>query len=286
MAIFSLGPHIGIFLGFLVSGWVAQLWGWRWAFGVAGLSGLFVAAVSFRFLDEPKRSWVDGSGATERPSGRAVVQSFIHISSLRQLCVGAAVISVVVYAIVGWLPSLLIRSHGLGIATAGTVLALVLGLVGGFGTVLGGWLADRLGVRNPTWRLRTVAIVLAVAAFLWAMVFMTTNPVAMLMLLAFPGGLLGFHLGPTFAMVQSLVDPAMRATAAAVLLLVTNLVGLGVGPVLVGALSDALMPHFGANSLRLSLLLVPPLCIWAAYYYHAAARTISFALSQKPEKER
>ena len=281
MAIFSLGPHIGILLAFLIGGWVAQLWGWRWAFGVAGLGGLCVAALSFKFLEEPKRSRIDGSTATEQPTGRTVVRSFVHIPSLRHLCVGSAVVSIAVYAIVGWLPSFLIRSHGFSTGTTGTVLALVLGVIGGFGTVLGGWLADRLGARNPIWRLQTVGIVLAVVALLWAMVFITKNPVTMLILLMLPGGLLGFHLGPTFAMVQSLIEPAMRATAAAVLLLVSNLVGLGLGPVSVGALSDVLTPHFGADSLRLALLMVPPLCIWAAYHYHVAARTIGVDLARE-----
>jgi MFS family permease len=153
-------------------------------------------------------------------------------------------------------------------------------LVGGFGTILGGLLADHLGARSPTWRLRTVAIALVVMSFFWAAVFLTTNSAAMLILLVLPGGLLGFYLGPTFAMVQSLVDPSVRATAAALLLLVTNLVGLGAGPIAVGALSDLLMPYFRADSLRMALLVVPPLCIWAAYHYHAAARTIAFDLSR------
>jgi hypothetical protein len=128
--------------------------------------------------------------------------------------------------------------------------------------------------------LQTVAIAQVVASLFWVPVLLITNSVTSLILLALPGGLLGFYLGPTFAMVQSLVDPAIRATAAAVLLLVINLVGLGLGPVAVGALSDALVPYFGAGSLRIALLIVPPLCIWAAYHYHAAARTVGIDLSK------
>ena len=81
-------------------------------------------------------------------------------------------------------------------------------------------------------------------------------------------------------MVQSLVEPGVRATAAALLLLVINLVGLGLGPLTVGALSDGLVPHFGANSLRMALNVIPPLCIWAAYHYHAAASTIGVDLGR------
>jgi predicted MFS family arabinose efflux permease len=276
MAIFSLGPHIGILIGFLVGGWVAQPWGWRSAFLIAGLGGLVLAALSFRFLHEPKRGWANGTGVGQQPPGRAVVQSFIRRASLRHLLTGAAIFTIAAYAVVGWLPSFLIRSHGYGTGTTGTLLALVLGVVGGFGTILGGLLADHLGARNPTWRLRTVAIALVVMSFFWAAVFLTTNSAATLILLVLPGGLLGYYLGPTFAMVQSLVDPAMRATAAALLLLVINLVGLGAGPIAVGVLSDLqVMPYFGADSLRMALFVVSPLCIWAAYHYRAAARTIA-----------
>jgi predicted MFS family arabinose efflux permease len=281
MAIFSVGPHVGMLLGFLIGGWVAQLWGWRSAFVVVGLGGLLLAAMNFKFLREPKRSGADGTGVGKQPSGRAVIQSLVQTTSLRHLFAGAAIYSIAVYAAVAWLPSFLIRSHGMNSGTAGTLLAFILGLVGGSGTLLGGLIADHLGARNPAWRLLTVATALVVVSLFWATVFLTTNSVTALILLVLPGGLLGFYLGPTFAMVQSLIDPAMRATAAAVLLLVINLVGLGLGPVAVGALSDALVPYFGADSLRMALVAVSPLCIWAAYHYYVAAGTIAVDLGEE-----
>jgi predicted MFS family arabinose efflux permease len=284
MAIFSLGPHVGILLGFLIGGWVAQLWGWRFAFVVTGLGGLLLAATSFEFLQEPKRSWMDSTAIGQQASGRAVIQSLIGLASLRHLFAGSAIFSIAVYAALGWLPSFLIRNHGLSTGEAGTVLALIVGLVGGFGTSLGGWLADRLAARDPAWRLQTVAIALVMASLFWAPVLLITNSVTALILLGLPGGLLGFYLGPTFAMVQSLVDPAIRATAAAVLMLVINLVGLGLGPVAVGALSDALVPYFGAGSLRMALLIIPPLCIWAAYHYRAVASSIGVDLDKSARR--
>jgi predicted MFS family arabinose efflux permease len=277
MAMFSLGPHIGMLLGFLISGWIAQLWGWRLAFAVMGLTGLLLASLSFRFLQEPKRNRINSSDA--QPFSE-VLQLLISRPSLRHLFAGAAVFSIAAYAIIGWLPSFLIRSHGLSTATTGTVLAFVLGLVGGFGTFLGGSLADKLGARNPSWRLRTVAIALGLVSPLWATLFLTSDSITTLVLLMPAGGLLGFYLGPSFAMVQTLVDPAMRATAAALVLLVINLIGLGVGPVAVGALSDALMPYREANSLQAALMIVPPLCMWAAYHYNAAASRIGVDLGK------
>jgi predicted MFS family arabinose efflux permease len=274
MAIFALGPHIGILLGFLMGGWVAQLWGWRAAFVALGACGLAFSVLSFRLLREPVRGRADGITVTAPLPARTIAQSLFLHTSMRHLFAGAALYSIVAYAVVGWLPSLLIRRYGLSAGETGSILALMLGLVGGAGTALGGLLADRLGASNAAWRLRTIAIALLVMAPCWAAVFLTTQTPAMLVMLVLPGALLGFYFGPTIAMVQSLAEPAMRATVAALLLLVINLVGLGIGPLAVGLLSDALLTDFGPDSLRIALLVVSPFCVWAAYHYHAAGRTV------------
>ena len=135
------------------------------------------------------------------------------------------------------------------------------------------------GRADPSSRLLIVAMVLATAAPLWAATFLVTKPWLIIALMTLPGVLLGFYLGPTFAMVQSLVAPAIRATAAALLLMLANVVGLGIGPLAVGALSDLLAPRFGIDSLRFAMLLVPPLLLWAAWHYLAAARTIAADLA-------
>lgn len=282
MAIFALGPHLGLLLGFMLGGWVAELMGWRAAFVLAGLLGLLLACVSIRFLRElPTRRWLaDETTLAGQAPLRMVVRSICRGAAMRHLFAGAAVFSMAAYAVVGWLPSFLMRSHSLTMATAASVVALCLGLLGGAGTLLGGMLADRLGEREPAWRLRCVALALVIMAPAWAMIFLVTESgIALSLLLA--GACLGFYLGPTFAMVQSLAEPATRATAAAILLLVMNVVGLGLGPVAVGVLSDVLTPELGSDSLRHALLLVPPLCLWAAYHYHAAAGAVAADLAAR-----
>jgi predicted MFS family arabinose efflux permease len=241
MAIFSLGPHVGIILGFIIGGVVGQFFGWRVAFVSAGVLGLIFSLLSFRRLQEPSRESFMAQPVEAPPIG-AVVRKLFRYNSMVHLFVGAAVWSTAAYAVIGWLASFLVRSHGLSISAAGTYLAIILGLLGGVGTVLGGLLADRLAVRNAAWRFRVVGIAGLVMASGWALAMWETRTTFALVLLVVPGGLFGFYLGPTFAMVQSLVEPPMRATAAAALLFVINIVGLGVGPVAVGALSDALQP--------------------------------------------
>ena len=202
MAVFSLGPHIGLLLGFLIGGWVGQLWGWRTAFLFAGLGGLAFAAPSFMLLGERRRDRSDGVEAVRPVS--VIFRTVMTQASTRHLFLGATVFSVAAYSVIGWLPSLLIRDGGFGTGAAGTVLALVLGLAGAVGTMLGGTLADRLGKDDPAWRLKVVAVVLLLLAPAWAAVFLATHSATMLAFLLLPGALLGFYLGPTFAMVQSL----------------------------------------------------------------------------------
>ncbi len=178
-----------------------------------------------------------------------------------------------VYAVVVWLPAFLGRSHALTTGQIGTALALIIGVAGGVGTYLGGMLADGLARRDVRWNVWIVA-----AAYL------APSAAGALGLLLVPGILLGIYIGPTFAMVQGLIDPAMRAVAASLLLFSTDLIGLGVGPQVVGILSDALQAPYGPDALRYALLIVSPLSLWAAYHYQAAGRTLGRDLARTRDR--
>jgi MFS family permease len=96
----------------------------------------------------------------------------------------------------------------------------------------------------------------------------------MIVLLVVPAGLLGFYLGPTFSTIQSLAEPEVRATAAAALVFSGNVIGLSVGPFVVGSLSDAFASAAGKGSLGIALTCITPLCIWSAWHYWRASRTV------------
>ncbi|MCL4798087.1 MAG: MFS transporter [Burkholderiales bacterium] len=277
MAVFALGPHAGILLGFVLGGVVGQLWGWRAALITAGTAGLAVALVTSRLLKEPPRD--SHHAGTPRgaasPPVRASLRAMFRHPSMRHMFIGGAVASIAAYAAIGWLPAFLIRSHDLGPAAAGSLLALLLGVLGGAGTLLGGLLADRLGQRNPAWRLRVVVVAFLAVVPFWAAALLAEKLAAAIAFLVVPTAALGVYLGPTFAMVQSLVGPTIRAFAAAVLLFVGSLVGLSAGPVLVGVLSDVLRAAHGPESLRLALLVIAPLYLWSAAHYFVASRTLA-----------
>jgi predicted MFS family arabinose efflux permease len=270
MAFFSLGPHLGIVLAFLIGGSLAEIFGWRHVFLIAASAGIALAAAAKLMLKEPSRT-----SGSEVVAPWEACRELWRQRSLRHLIAGAAVITAADYALLGWLPTYLIRSHGLTLGETGTVLALVVGVGGGIGVVLSGLIADHLGGRDDAWRLRVVAVAWVISAPLWLIVFTQQSVVLMYSALVLAGSMIAFHMGPTFATVQSLVAPNARAFAASLLLLIANLTGLGLGPVIVGMLSDAGHSRFGAESLRVALLIVPPLYAWSAYHYYAATRTLA-----------
>ena len=277
MGVFALGPNAGILLGFAFGGAIGQAFGWRAALVAAGAAGLAFALLTTWLLKDAQRG-----AAPRAPQDFAnAVRSLFRHRSMRQLFMGGAVMSVAVYAAIGWLPAFLIRSHGFGTASAGLALAFLLGGLGAAGTLAGGWLADRLGARDAAWRLRVVALAQLVSVPFWLGALLAGQPAAALALLAVPAAALCFYLAPSFAAVQSLAEPATRALAAALLIMVGSLIGLGIGPLAVGLLSDALRPAYGSDSLRLALLVVVPLLAWSAAHYFAASRSLAADLGTR-----
>ena len=150
------------------------------------------------------------------------------------------------------------------------------------GTFLGGYLGDRLGVADKRWYAWVPGIATVAAVPFAALFYLWEDPIVALFL-AVPGAILGpMYLGPTFGMTQTLVKPQMRALASAILLFVLNLIGLGLGPLFAGFLSDQLRPEFGIESIRYALLYVAVGGnLWAAWHYYLASRTLREDLTAK-----
>jgi predicted MFS family arabinose efflux permease len=283
MAMFAVGLHIGILLGFIVGGYVGQSLGWRATFLIAGAAGIVMAAASALLLKEPLRTGPCRKLDTTQVSIAQAVKTLSRSASMCHLFAGGTIANVATTALLAWLPAFLMRSHHLSLSTTGALLAFVFGILGGFGTMLGGSLSDRLGARDPAWKLRCIVVALLVATPFWMLAIFAHNSVAALVALMLAGTLVAFHVGPSFAVVQSLARPDMRALAASLLIFCTNLVGVGVGPLAIGALSDAWLDQYGEGSLRAALLTVPPLFLWAAVHYEIAARRLAVDLRRTGE---
>ncbi len=274
MAVFSMGVHVGIAFGFLLGGWIAQYFGWRRAFFAVGLPGVLLAVLVRFTIREPPRGRHDGAATGPQESTRSVLHVLWRRRSFRHLALAAALHSFGGYAFAVWGPPFFVRVHGMPMAELGAWLGAILGLGGALGSVGGGLLADRWGAVDARRRLYLPAIAtLLQIPFVVAMLGAATAGHALLALA--PSAVLSaMWFGPVFALTQALVRPEARATASAILIFVINLIGLGLGPLAIGALNDALTAAHGPQAIRYSLAVIAVTNLWAAVHFFLGARTI------------
>ena len=284
LGVFSLGVPIGILIGFLAGGWLDQTLGWRQAFVVVGLPGLLLALLVAFTLKEPPRGLSEGLETSgPAPGAMDVIRHLWSSRSFRHVSMGSALYAFVGYSVVTWSPAFLIRSHGMETGAIGTWLALIFGIGGGIGVLAGGALADRWAVSEPRGRVWLPALAM-LAGFPFAFVIYLTDDTTLALLTMVGPAVFGLmYQAPAFAVTQSLATVNMRATAAAVLLFVINIVGLAIGPALTGALSDLLEPRFGDDSLRYSLLVISMALLWSAFHFWRAGRTLEADVARARE---
>ncbi|KAB7742669.1 MFS transporter [Parvibaculum sedimenti] len=277
MGVYSLGINIGILIGFLVGGWVSQWYGWRAAFYVVGVPGLIIALLVRFTLKEPVRGHADGltlQGEGAAPRIAEVFRLLWSQRSFRHIAFGSALAAMGGYAGVTWLPAFLSRSFAMTPGEIGTALALIIGISGGAGTYFTGHFADRLAKRDIRWNVWVVAIVVGICFPFSIALYLSAGKVAALTIFVIPAFGGAAYIAPSLAMTQALVTVRMRAAASAVLFLVLNLIGMGLGPQLAGLLSDLYHPTYGQESLRYALLTISVVWVWAAVHYLLAARTL------------
>jgi len=273
MSIYSTGIYIGTLFGFLVGGWLNEALGWRMAFLIVGLPGILIAVILRLTIAEPKRT-VD---LTESVSVYSVAKFLFAKKSFVYISLGAALQAFLGYATTNWLPSIMVRNHGLSTGEIGAWMAITAGLTGLVGSVLGGVMADKLGARDKRWYIWVPAVSCCVLSPIQVYCYWAESPYLALALYAMPSMAFAMFLGPVIAASHSLVNSRMRALTSAFLFFVINFIGLGFGPLLVGVGSDILASSQGANSLRWSLtgftVVVPAITlmcyVMAAKYFMA-----------------
>lgn len=276
MSIYALGVYLGIMIGFIVGGFVAEWWGWRAAFFVVGLPGIVIALLVRFTMIEPPRGFADGvkPPPLRKVNIKAGFAVLWRVRTTRHVVLGVSLTALVGYGTIVWNPAFLIRSHGLTPGQVGLFLGPLMGVVGGLGAWIGGMLADKLAARDASWN----AWIVGLAKFLaipFIVAFYMIDSTFWALVVYCPAVFLGaFYLGPSFAMIQSLTPLRSRALASAIMLLVLNLVGLGLGPQLIGIVSDMISGSFGTDSLRYALIGAAFLNIWACAHYYFAGRTL------------
>lgn len=282
LSVFMLGLPLGLAASYVVSGAVAQAYGWRAAFLVAGLPGLLVAALALR-IQEPPRAPRPPAGVS--PARGAL--GLVAIPSFAWLIVSGALHNFNMYAISSFLSPLLMRYHGRDVAEAGLLSTLVYGGAGALGLYGGGFLSDRLAARSRDGRFRLMAwaILASVPLSLLALQRPRGDALAFTALLALAVMAMYVYYGSVYAAVQDVVPAAARGTALALYFFAMYVLGASLGPYLTGRLSDRLaaraaaaagsasLEAFRADGLHGALHVVPALGLLLALVLFAAARS-------------
>lgn len=273
LAIYSQGVSLGIVVGLYGGAQLAEAYGWRVAFYALGLPGVLIALLVLFTLVEPRRGAAEALPLSSNiPTFGETIRFIGSQRSLVHIITGATLTTLVGYSGVLWWPSFIMRSHGLSPADMSAFLALVFGLGSGFGIFLGGYLSDYFGRRDVKLMPRVVTYAIAAGLPFGAAIYLVDNSTLVFLLIGIPAAAGGMYLGPSLAMAQSLVAVRMRTVASALFLFIINLIGMGLGSVIIGGLSDALTPRFGQDALRYTLLIVMVFNFWAAFHYWRAGR--------------
>jgi predicted MFS family arabinose efflux permease len=282
LAVFSMGVHVGVAFGFLLGGWIAEYFGWRRAFFAVGIPGIVLAVLVRLTIREPERGHAEGrAGEQHDVTVGDAFRLLGRVRSFRHLALAAALHSFGGYAFAVWGPPFFIRVHAMEMSAVGTWLGAVLGIGGAVGAFSGGRLADRLGIHDVRWQLWLPAIATLLQIPFVLLVLTSAAPLPAMLYLVPSAVLSAMWFGPVFALTQALVPIRMRATAAAVLVFVINLIGLGLGPQAVGILNDLFAATRGSDAIRYSLFIIAFANVWAAGHFLTAARTVRADLSAR-----
>ncbi|MDX9998288.1 MAG: MFS transporter [Phenylobacterium sp.] len=272
LAFYSMGTPLGGLLGLIMGGLIADAYGWRAAFFVAGVPGILFALLAFFTLKEPRKQLSEEFKRTQaaQPTFGETMKVLATKRTFWFISFAAAIKAFIGYGHAPFTASFFLRNHteevaelasffgatlGFNLQSLGFLslaLGLMSGTAGAAGSLLGGWLADKFGAKD----LRAYMVAPAIASLLTIPIYITAvtvdSAVLALCILVINGLLGTIWYGPVYGTAQSIVPPQMRATTAAILLFIINLIGLGLGPVAVGALSDAIA-SFRLNEVGLSV---------------------------------
>lgn len=285
LAFYSLGIPVGSLLGMVIGGLLADYLGWREAFVVVGLPGVMLALVVWFVLKDPRRADASAvlraqSQPAALPLGQAVAEVMRSRAFVLLVCAGSAA-SFLSYGKTTWTTIFFQRTHELTPGQVGLWFGIIGGVGGILGTWLGGYLADRLGATNRRHVLSAPAIGMALAVPLAIAAYQASSWPVALVLLFIPTVFNSLYYGPCYSAAQGLVPLRARAIAAASLLFFQNLIGLGLGPLFFGMLSDWLQPAYGADSVRYVLYGAAVLGLVPAFFFWRCSLHLDAELDQK-----
>lgn len=278
-----LAPPLGAFIGFVGGGWIAQNYDWRFTFLIAATPGLLLAILVYFLVAEPPRGRHDPGAGEEVPPIGQVLGRLLLLPSARNLVIGSALAAMLGFGLNYFFTSLMIRRFELGLGEAGLYAGLIASLPAALSVLGSGWLGDRLGAKTPAAYALVPGLCLIAGGPIYALAI-TRDELALLLGLVSIATFLNFgYLGITFAALQNLMHPRMRATASAMLNVVYGIVS-GLGPLLLGIFSDAMALSYGsARGLALAMAISGLAYVWAGLHYLLASRRYAADLATTRE---
>lgn len=238
-ALFGAGPPLGIIVGSLAGGWIAQELGWRAGMFAIGLPGIILGLLFLFTVREPKRGQQDkGASADTVPAFREALGTFLRDPLFVHVTLGMSCAGIGLYSLSTFTVPFLIRTYGLDLFTAASLFGLSYGVAGAIGASAGGVITDWAGSRDARWYAGVPAINYAIGGVCLVSALFQADYRMFTGLLVVGAVGVNIALAPAQAVVLNRVGPRMRASASAVQLLSTGVIGLGLGPTLTGAISD------------------------------------------------
>ena len=281
LSLFNLGPPIGLALGVAFGASIAAAYSWRLAFICLGAVGIVTALIVLLVVREPVRGGLDTPRASGEPASTPAKAAFwptcrMFFSNpvLLRVSLATGATQFVTYALLNFTTLFLMREKGMTLQDVAVYYALLIGISIGAGMYTSGRLIDRYAPRSMTAYayLPAIALTLAIPGFI-GFVWAPGWPLA-LAFLAVPTFLNYFYLSPAVALVQEQVQPHERVLAGALLLLVMNLIGLGLGPTFLGAVSDYFRATHPEHSLQMAFYTLVPFYVLAVLSFLWLARAL------------
>jgi MFS family permease len=277
ISVLVLAPPIGAFVGLTGGGMVAQEYGWRAAFLIAAAPGFLLSAMVLLTVAEPERGRHDALGADgdRIPPFGAVLTRMWGRHSFRHLLIGSTIASVAGFGVNLFLTTWFVRRFGYSLGQAGLTTGLIASAPAILGVMACGWLCDRLARKDARAYADVPALCLLITAPVYILAVTSGSASLAIPLLAVATLFQYNYLGPSQGVFQNLMHPRMRASSYAVINILYSLIGAGLGPVLVGGLSDHFSTGRGeAAGLTIALALTALLYLWAAVHFFIARRRI------------
>ncbi|MCO6187033.1 MFS transporter [Rhizobium sp. L1K21] len=262
---FVSGSAVGGLLAVFFGGFVGHQFGWRVALVCAGFVGIIPGILLFFLTSEPKR---DYGGAHSAKAGKfAILQTTIKAifgnRRSRMAFTAETINQIVLASAVSWYPTFLVRSHGFSQIEAAATASFG-GLLAIAGTIITSKVLARLSNRNRVWLTRGPAITVLVGKPFSVIFLLADQPLFALAAFIVPAALSLSTYPPTFSLLHETVSPEERPIASAMLLSLATVVGLGIGPTMVGLLSAGIG---GPYSLTTALLCTQAIGLTAAAIY-------------------